>query len=122
MLFFPKFANKPLRCVISDDPDLMLYNGLAFINESIKKLKILKAIIESRLFWDYVQWNGKPYASGYYSLSGVDIKHFGIPLLSSAEEDALLAINDREEIERWLKLRYVRQKVVSPLATPPNMI
>lgn len=105
-LFFPKFANRPLRCVICDDPDLMLYNGLAFINSDIKKLRILKSIIESQLFWDYVQANGKPYASGFYSLSGVDIKHFGIPSFSEEEEEELLSIKDRNARESWLRQKY----------------
>ena len=106
-LFFPKFANKPIRCLISDNPELMLYNGLAFVNDDVRKLRILKIVIESNLFWDYVRANGKPYASGYYSLSGVDIKHFGIPLFSMAEENELLTMKDREEIEHWLRLRYL---------------
>ena len=105
-LFFPKFANRPLRCVIHDDPELLLYNGLAFVSSDEKRLKILKEIIESELFWDYIQANGKPYASGYYSLSGVDIKHFGIPIFSTDEEDDLLKINDKEEVEAWLRKRY----------------
>ena len=105
-LFFPKFANKPLRCVICDAPDLMLYNGLAFVSSNEKKLRILKAVIESNLFWRYIQANAKPYASGYYSLSGVDIKHFGIPKFTSVEEDELLSLNDRMMIERWLSMRY----------------
>lgn len=106
-LFFPKFANKSLQCAICDDPDLLLYNGLAFINTEVRKLLILKAIIESDLFWNYIQANGKPYSSGYYSLSGVDIKHFGIPEFTPEEEDELLALNDRVEIERWLRGHYV---------------
>ena len=105
-LFFPKFANKALRCAICDAPDLLLYNGLAFINTDGRKLLILKAIIESELFWNYIQANGKPYASGYYSLSGVDIKHFGIPEFTPEEEDELLTINDRNEIEMWLREHY----------------
>ena len=105
-LFFPKFANRPLRCVISNSPELMLYNGLAFVNDNVRKLRILKAIIESELFWNYIQANAKPYGSGYYSLSGVDIKHFGIPVLTMAEEDELLAMDDKDEIEHWLRLRY----------------
>lgn len=105
-LFFPKFANKPLQCAICDAPDLLLYNGLAFINTDDRKLLILKAIIESNLFWNYIQANGKPYSSGYYSLSGVDIKHFGIPKLCPEEEDELLALNDKSEIERWLRNHY----------------
>ena len=105
-LFFPKFANKPLRCVICDAPDLMLYNGLAFVNTDERKLRILKSIIESNLFWMYIQTNAKPYASGYYSLSGVDIKHFGIPKFTPEEENELLAMDERKEIERWLRVRY----------------
>ena len=106
-LFFPKFANKPLKCIICDAPDLMLYNGLAFVSNDERKLKILKSIIESELFWYYVRTNGKPYASGYYSLSGVDIKYFGIPEFSKEEEDELLALREKDEIERWLRKYYL---------------
>ena len=107
-LFFPKFANKSLQCAICDDPDLLLYNGLAFINKDERKLLILKAFIESDLFWNYIRANGKPYSSDYYSLSGVDIKHFGIPEFNSDEEDELLSMNDKSVIERWLRKYYDR--------------
>ena len=105
-LFFPKFANRPLHCTICDAPNLMLYNGLAFVNTDKRILRIIKALIESELFWSYIQTNAKPYASGYYSLSGVDIKHFGIPRFSIEEEEELLSINDKLEIEKWLRKRY----------------
>lgn len=105
-LFFPKFINRPLRCVICDAPGLLLYNGLAFVDTEKRKLKVLKAIIESELFWDYIRTNAKPYASGYYSLSGVDIKHFGIPNFTKEEENELLSINNKSEIERWLRIHY----------------
>lgn len=78
-LFFPKFANKPLHCIIVDDKDLMLYNGIAFVSDNIEKLQVLKSIMDSDVFWQYIVKNAKPYASGYYSLSGVDIKNFCIP-------------------------------------------
>lgn len=107
-LFFPKFANKPVKCAIVDEPELLLYNGLAFINTGIRKLEILKRVIESDLFWRYVVANAKPYASGYYSLSGVDIKHFGIPEFTYEEENELLAIENKREIEVWLCRRYIR--------------
>ena len=105
-LFFPKFANRSLRCVINDDPELLLYNGLAFVSSDEIRLRILKAIIESELFWEYIQANGKPYASGYYSLSGVDIKHFGIPQFTNEEENELLAIDDKASQEKWLRQHY----------------
>lgn len=105
-LFFPKFANRPLHCVIHDDPELLLYNGMAFVSPDNRRLRILKAIIESELFWEYIQANGKPYASGYYSLSGVDIKHFGIPNFTIDEENELLAIDDKVFQEKWLRQHY----------------
>lgn len=105
-LFFPKFANKPVKCAIVDELELLLYNGLAFINSGLRKLEILKRIIESDLFWRYVVANAKPYASGYYSLSGVDIKHFGIPEFTMDEEVELLAFENRDEIEQWLRRKY----------------
>ncbi len=105
-LFYPKFANKPLRCAICDAPDLLSYNGLAFVNDDDRKLLILKAIIESNLFWKYIQANSKPYSSGYYSLIGVDIKHFGIPEFCAEEEEELLGLTNKTEIEKWLRRRY----------------
>lgn len=80
-LFFPKFANKPLHCVLSDDEDLMLYNGVAFVSDDPEKLRVLKSILDSNLFWNYLVKNAKPYSTGYYSLSGVDIKNFCIPTI-----------------------------------------
>lgn len=109
-LFFPKFANKPVRCAICDNSELLLYNGLAFVSDELRKLKVLRAFIESEFFWDYVKANAKPYASGYYSLSGADIKHFGMPMLSMLEENELLAIEDREDIECWIRSRYSCEK------------
>lgn len=79
-LFYPKFANKPIHCVLRDDADMMLYNGIAFVSDDIEKLKVLKNILESDIFWSYIVKNAKPYSTGYYSLSGVDIKNFNIPI------------------------------------------
>lgn len=49
-LFFPKFANKPLHCVLKDDADLMLYNGVAFVSDDLEKLQVLKSVLDSDLF------------------------------------------------------------------------
>lgn len=80
-LFFPKFANKPLHCVLRNDADLMLYNGVAFVSDNLEKLQVLKNVLDSDAFWSYIVKNAKPYSTGYYSLSGVDIKNFGIPII-----------------------------------------
>ncbi len=101
-LFFPKFANKSLKCVLVDNEKLMLYNGMAFVSNKYEELLILKRILESKIFWRYIVSNAKPYASDYYSLSGVDIKNFGIPILTSSEKKELLLIKSKEEIDTWL--------------------
>ena len=106
-LFFPKIANKPLNCEIVDDKDLLLYNGMAFVSDDESLMLLLKKILESDVFWKYVTLNGKPYASGYYSLNGVNIKHFGIPLFNKEEKDILLKLKNKEDINDWLRNFYM---------------
>lgn len=101
-LFFPKFSNSSIRCVLLDAPELLLYNGIAFVNDSKEKLQIVQKVIESDIFWKYITKNGKPYSSGYYSLSGVDIKNFGVPNFTEEEKMHLFSLKTREEIDEWL--------------------
>lgn len=105
-LFFPKFANSPLKCVISEDSNLLLYNGVAFVSDSKEKLLVVKKIIESLFFWDYIVKKAKPYSSGYYSLSGVDIKNFGVPYFTEEEKRFLLESKDNKIIDKWLSKFY----------------
>lgn len=78
-LFFPKIANRKLRCVISDDPSLLLYNGISFVDDNVEKIHVLKRVLESDSFWNYVKTNAKPYSSGYYSITGKSILSYIIP-------------------------------------------
>lgn len=105
-LFFPKLANKGLHCELVDDAKLLLYNGMAFVSNEESTLLVLKKVMESELFWQYVTRNSKPYASGYYSLNGVNIKNFGIPNFTSEQQTYLLAMIDKKEINDWLKQFY----------------
>ena len=107
-LFFPKFANRPLRCVIKDDVDLLLYNGHSFVSDNLNKLLLLRVILESDIFWEYVVRNAKPYSSDYYSLSGVDIKKFGIPDFTVDEIEELLSKDTRESANEWLRKFYLK--------------
>ena len=105
-LFFPKIANKSLQCVLVDDAQLLLYNGMAFVSDDLQRLKVLKCFMESDVFWTYVSSNAKPYASGFYSLNGVNIKKFGIPNLSDDQIAELLAIEDKAERETFVREMY----------------
>lgn len=77
-LFFPKIANHQLRCVISDDPNLLLYNGIAFVSDDLQQINVVQRVLQSAEFWEYVSTNAKPYASGYVALNGDNIKNFAI--------------------------------------------
>ena len=101
-LFFPKIANRPLRCELIGDPSLMLYNGMAFVSDEEERLLVLKKVLESEVFWNYVVANGKPYMSGFYSLNGSNILHFCVPKLSNEEKVGLLKLVDKREIEHFL--------------------
>lgn len=105
-LFFPKIANKPLHCALVNAPNLLLYNGMAFVGEDERKMRILQKIFESNIFWNYIVANSKPYSSGYYSLNGSNIKNFGIPIFSEKEVEELLSIQNKDEINNWLARYY----------------
>lgn len=108
-LFFPKIANKAPRCVLVDNPDLLLYNGMAFVGEDVDNLKILQKVFESSLFWNYLISNSKPYSSDYYSLNGEYIKNFGIYTFTDEDKAYLLNESDRETIDKFLYECYARK-------------
>jgi hypothetical protein len=102
-LFFPKIANKSLQCVLVDDAQLLLYNGMAFVSDDLQRLQVLKCFMESDVFWTYVSSNAKPYASGFYSLNGVNIKKFGVPNMSDEQTAELLAIDNSAERKAFVR-------------------
>ena len=95
-----------LHCVLSDDPELLLYNGISFVSDNLVKLEVLKRIMESSIFWEYIMLNSKPYSSGYYSLNGINIINFNIFKFSKEQIHYLINIQDKEEINRWLRKFY----------------
>ena len=106
-LFFPKIANKSLQCMLTDDAQLLLYNGMAFVSDDLQRLQVLKCFMESEVFWTYVSSNAKPYASGFYSLNGVNIKKFGIPEMSDEQITELLAFEIKDDREAFVRGMYL---------------
>jgi len=105
-LFFPKFSDKIPSYLFSNDVDLMFYNGQAIIGHSEEEMLLIKKILESRLFWYYIESTSKPYSSNYYSLNGTYIKNFGIPEFSKQDIDFLLNENDKVIIDSFLEDYY----------------
>lgn len=109
ILFVPKIANKQLRCILCVNSKYLLYNGFSFVSDDEETLQVLKRILESDIFWNYVQANCKPYTLGYYSVNGIGIKHFGIPCFSKEEKKALVSMNEQCVINKWLRRFYPSQ-------------
>jgi methylase of polypeptide subunit release factors len=105
-LFFPKFSDKTPHYLISNDNDLLFYNGQAIVGHSNEEMQLVKKILESRLFWYYIKTTSKPYSSGYYSLNGTYINNFGIPDFANEDIDFLLNEQNRNIIDDFLEDYY----------------
>ncbi|WP_395045406.1 class I SAM-dependent DNA methyltransferase [Flavobacterium sp.] len=105
-LFFPKFSDQTPKYLISNDIDLLFYNGLAIIGHSSEEMLLIKKILESRLFWYYIKTTSKPYSSSYYSLNGNYINNFGICDFTNNEIDFILHENNKEVLDTFFEERY----------------
>lgn len=105
-LFFPKFSDKIPSYLISNDDDLLFYNGQAIIGHSEEEMQLVKKILESRLFWYYIKTTSKPYSSEYYSLNGTYIKNFGIPDFNEDDIDFLINEPNKDIIDIFLEDYY----------------
>ena len=105
-MFFPKYSDITPHFLINSDKRLYFYNGLAFFGKSIRELAILKKILESKVFWFYIQNTSKPYSSNYYSLNGTYIKNFGICTLTEKEENFILKQETNTILNEFIAKKY----------------
>jgi adenine-specific DNA-methyltransferase len=105
-LFFPKFSDKIPSYLISNDDDLLFYNGQAIVGHSNEEMQLIQKILESRLFWYYIKTTSKPYSSEYYSLNGTYIKNFGIPDFTNDDIDFLINSVSKSDIDTFLESYY----------------
>jgi len=101
-LFFPHISKRP-KFVICEDKDLLFYNGISIISESINDLLIIKKILESDIFYKYITQTTKDYSSGYISLSRNYIKNFGIVKLDKFQEEHIIS---NDNVEKYLDNLY----------------
>lgn len=105
-LFFPKFSDRIPSYLISNDDDLLFYNGQAVVGHSDEEMQLIKRIMESRLFWYYIKTTSKPYSSAYYSLNGTYIKNFGIPDFTENDIDFLINEPNQNIVDAFLEDYY----------------
>ncbi|MDF7669986.1 N-6 DNA methylase [Orbaceae bacterium ESL0721] len=105
-MFFPKYSDITPHFLINSDKRLYFYNGLAFFGKSVRELNVLKKILESKIFWFYIQNTSKPYSSSYYSLNGTYIKNFGICSLTKTEENFILKQDNNNILNEFIAKKY----------------
>ncbi|WNM19491.1 Eco57I restriction-modification methylase domain-containing protein [Flavobacterium capsici] len=104
-LLLPYITSEPCF-VYTENQDLLFYNGYAIFSDSIEELHILQKILMSKIFWFYIETTSKPYAGDYFSVAKNYIKNFGICDLNENEKKQLLKLNDINEIDKFLILKY----------------
>lgn len=104
-LLFPYMAGQPYF-VYTDQEDLLLYAGYAVYFDSERELKILKRILESKVFWYYIEKTSKPYSGNYFALAKNYVQDFGICELTEKEKVYLLATDSLEKRDQFLFDKY----------------
>jgi adenine-specific DNA-methyltransferase len=104
-LLFPYITSKPCF-VLTEDTDLLFYNGFAILSESIGDLLILQKILMSKIFWYYIENTSKPYTGNYFSVAKNYVKSFGICDLSVDERKTLSNSTEQNEIDDFLMTKY----------------
>lgn len=104
-LLFPYMAKDP-HFVFTDQKDMMIYCGYAIFNESVEELKILKRILESKVFDYYMQNTSKPYSSGYLSYAKNYVKNFGVCDLTEKDRYFLSNGATKDEVDEFLIEKY----------------
>ncbi len=104
-LLFPYIADAPYF-VISDNKDLLFYNGYALVSDDLRKLKIAQKILQSNVFWYYIKNSSKPYGGDYYALAKNYVKDFGYISLTKEEEEVLLKFETTDAINKFIEDKY----------------
>ena len=104
-LLFPYMAKKS-HFVFTDQKDLLIYCGYAIFSESVEELKLLKVILESKVFEYYMTNTSKPYSSGYLSYAKNYVKNFGICGLTSKDKSILMNLKNKNLINEFLIKKY----------------
>lgn len=105
-LFFPHICSCVPNYIINSDKNLLFYNGVAVVHESIEDLVVLKKLMSSSVFWYYILHTSKPYSSGFYSLSRNYLKDFGIVQLSNDERKYVIEEDNKDQLDLFFEQAY----------------
>jgi adenine-specific DNA-methyltransferase len=105
-LFFPKISDRTPSYIINTDENLLFYNGQAIIGHSKEEMILIKKVMESRLFWYYIESTSKPYMSNYFSLNGNYIRNFGVYNFSELDKKYLINEENKDKIDAFIEKLY----------------
>lgn len=103
-LLFPYIADNPYF-ILSEDRDLMFYNGYCILDESLEKLRFLQKLLSTRLFWHYIEVTSKPYGGNFYALAKNYVKTFGVAKMTEEQKQRFMAMTE-DEAERFVEELY----------------
>ena len=103
-LLFPYIADNPYF-ILSEERELMFYNGYCIIDDSLKKLLFLQKLLSTKLFWHYIKVTSKPYDGNFYALAKNYIKTFGVVEMLEEQEKAFMEMS-REEADAYVECLY----------------
>lgn len=103
-LLFPYIADNPYF-ILSEDRELMFYNGYCFIDESVENLRFLQKLLSTRLFWHYIKVTSKPYGGDFYALAKNYVKTFGVAKMTEEQKQRFMAMTE-DEAERFVEELY----------------
>ena len=103
-LLFPYIADNPYF-ILSEDRELMFYNGYCIADESVEKLRYLQKLLSTRLFWHYIEVTSKPYGGNFYALAKNYIKTFGVLDMAEDQKRKFIAMS-RDDADRFIELMY----------------
>lgn len=109
----PDISSKP-RFVVSPKKDILFYGGYSISlakqaslwNGPLLDLHILKKILNSEVFWYYVNKTSRNYSSGYKSFAKHFITNFSIPTFTLSEVAFLRRESNSKELNRFLSNKY----------------
>ena len=103
-LLFPYIADNPYF-ILSEDRDLMFYNGYCILDESLEKLRFLQKLLSTRLFWRFIEVTSKPYGGSFYALAKNYVRTFGVVKMTEEQKREFMALPE-EEAERFVEELY----------------
>ena len=108
-LLIPYISGSPVA-ILSTDENLLFYCGYALFSDDESELKILKAFLESSVFWYYIEHTSKPYSKGYMSFAKNYIQNFSIPKIEKNERNFLFTEYDKRKVNDWILKKYALLK------------